>query len=120
MSRFVSFGIAFRYHFILLRFDVRGLGVMVSSAVAGAKSQGNRSPEHSLVVCLSADPSRNRFSAVTIVVGNIEGRTRVLTTAIVLETSRGNFDIALALGFILLGLSFITTLIVVIGQGKVT
>ena len=34
--------------------------------------------------------------------GNIEGHTRVLTTAIVLETSRGRFTIALALGGVLL------------------
>jgi tungstate transport system permease protein len=38
--------------------------------------------------------------------GNIKGETRVLTTAIVLETSRGNFALALALGLILLALVF--------------
>ena len=38
--------------------------------------------------------------------GNIQGETRVLTTAIVLETSRGNFERALALGIILLALAF--------------
>jgi tungstate transport system permease protein len=42
--------------------------------------------------------------------GNIQGRTRVLTTSIVLESSRGNFDIALALGIILLALAFTVTL----------
>ena len=34
--------------------------------------------------------------------GNLSGETRVLTTAAVLEVSRGNFGAALALGFILL------------------
>jgi tungstate transport system permease protein len=60
----------------------------------------------------------SEVGAVMMVGGNIEGRTRVMTTAIVLETSRGNFDIALALGFILLTLSFITNLVVVIAQGS--
>jgi tungstate transport system permease protein len=44
--------------------------------------------------------------AVMLVGGNIEGQTRVLTTAIVLETRRGNFAMALALGLILLSLAF--------------
>ena len=41
-----------------------------------------------------------------LVGGNIEGQTRVLTTAIVLETRRGNFALALALGILLMGLAF--------------
>jgi tungstate transport system permease protein len=36
----------------------------------------------------------SEVGAVMIVGGNIEGRTRVLTTAIVLETGKGNFDLA--------------------------
>lgn len=43
--------------------------------------------------------------------GNIQGRTRILTTTIVLESSRGNFDIALALGIILLSLTLGVTLL---------
>ena len=39
--------------------------------------------------------------------GNIRDQTRVLTTAIVLETSKGQFGLAIALGFILLFLAFI-------------
>ncbi len=38
--------------------------------------------------------------------GNLQGETRVLTTAIVTETSRGNIDRSLALGVILLALTF--------------
>ena len=38
--------------------------------------------------------------------GNIVGQTRILTTAIALEASRGEFALALALGFILLALAF--------------
>ncbi len=55
----------------------------------------------------------SEVGAVMLVGGNIEGKTRVLTTAIVLETRRGNFDVAIALGIILLTLSFIANLLIV-------
>ena len=42
--------------------------------------------------------------AVIIVGGNIDGVTRVMTTAIALETSKGDLPLALALGVILIGL----------------
>lgn len=45
--------------------------------------------------------------AVMIVGGNIAGHTRVMTTAIVLETRKGNFELAIGLGLILLIISFI-------------
>ena len=43
--------------------------------------------------------------AIMIVGGNIEHATRVLTTAIALETGKGDFALALGLGFILIGLA---------------
>ncbi|MCL5023356.1 MAG: ABC transporter permease [Nitrospirae bacterium] len=43
--------------------------------------------------------------AILIVGGNIAGYTRVMTTTIALETDKGNFELALALGLILLGIS---------------
>ncbi len=43
--------------------------------------------------------------AVLIVGGNIAGHTRTMTTAITLETTRGNLDLAIALGIVLLGLT---------------
>ena len=48
----------------------------------------------------------SEVGASIMVGGNIKGYTRVLTTATVMETSRGNFDIAIALSIILLLLSF--------------
>lgn len=48
----------------------------------------------------------SEVGAAMMVGGNIKGSTRVLTTATVMETSRGNFDTALAFGIILLLLSF--------------
>lgn len=44
--------------------------------------------------------------AILIVGGNIAGYTRVMTTTIALETDKGNFELALALGIILLSISF--------------
>lgn len=48
----------------------------------------------------------SEVGAVMLVGGNIAGETRVMTTAIVLETRRGNFATALALGLLLLLLAF--------------
>jgi tungstate transport system permease protein len=48
--------------------------------------------------------------AVIMVGGNIAGYTRVMTTTIALETDKGNFDLAIALGIILLGLSLMINL----------
>lgn len=45
--------------------------------------------------------------AVLIVGGNIAGHTRTMTTAIALETSRGDLALALALGIILIGLTIL-------------
>lgn len=60
----------------------------------------------------------SEVGAVLIVGGNIAGRTRLLTSAIVLETSKGNFDLALALGGVLLGLSFLANAAMLALQGK--
>ncbi|CAN5604041.1 ABC transporter permease [soil metagenome] len=49
----------------------------------------------------------SEVGAVMLVGGNIAGETRVMTTAIVLETRRGNFATALAMGLILLTLAFV-------------
>jgi tungstate transport system permease protein len=38
--------------------------------------------------------------------GNIKGQTRTLTTAMVLETGKGNFDVAIALALLLLVVIF--------------
>lgn len=48
----------------------------------------------------------SEVGASMMVGGNIRGQTRVLTTATVLETGKGNFDIAIALSVILLSLTF--------------
>jgi tungstate transport system permease protein len=49
----------------------------------------------------------SEVGASLMVGGNIRGQTRVLTTATVLETGKGNFDVAIALSIILLTLTFL-------------
>lgn len=60
----------------------------------------------------------SEVGAVMLVGGNIAGRTRVLTTAIVLETRQGEFDFALALGIILLLIAFLANAALVILQTR--
>lgn len=48
--------------------------------------------------------------------GNLRGSTRVLTTAIVTETGRGNLSMALALGLVLLMLAFVVNLLLTVLQ----
>ncbi len=50
--------------------------------------------------------------AIMIVGGNIDQATRVLTTAIALETSKGDFGLALGLGFILIALAIGVNLLI--------
>jgi tungstate transport system permease protein len=52
----------------------------------------------------------SEVGASMMVGGNIEGHTRVLTTAIVLETSKGSFASAIALSIILLLIAFLVNL----------
>ena len=57
--------------------------------------------------------------AVMIVGGNIDGVTRVMTTAIALETSKGDLPLALALGALLLAVVGIVNLLIAAMQGRV-
>lgn len=52
----------------------------------------------------------SEVGAAMMVGGNIEGQTRVLTTAAVLATSRGDFALAIAFGIVLLALAFAVNL----------
>jgi tungstate transport system permease protein len=50
--------------------------------------------------------------------GNLRGTTRVLTTAIVTETGRGNLPVALALGLLLLALAFAVNVLLTVLQQR--
>jgi len=58
----------------------------------------------------------SEVGAVMIVGGNIDGVTRVITTTIALETSKGNLPLALGLGLVLLGLVGIVNLGISLSQ----
>jgi ABC-type tungstate transport system substrate-binding protein len=58
--------------------------------------------------------------AVMIVGGNIAGVTRVMTTTIALETSKGDLPLALALGLVLLGVVGLVNLLIATLPGRET
>ena len=60
----------------------------------------------------------SEVGAAMMVGGNIEGHTRVLTTAIVLEVSKGHFGLAIALGIILMALVYLVTLVLTMVQQR--
>lgn len=60
----------------------------------------------------------SEVGAVMLVGGNIEGKTRTLTTAIVLETRKGDFDLAIALGIIVLLITFLINMAMIRLQGQ--
>ena len=63
----------------------------------------------------------SEVGASIMVGGNIKDETRVLTTAMVLETSRGRFELAMALGIILLALMVVVNLVLTrVQQGRRT
>lgn len=60
----------------------------------------------------------SEVGAVMMVGGNVRGQTRVLTTATVLETRMGHFDVAIALSLVLLGITFLVNLALTIFQQR--
>ena len=83
----------------------RGIGLKNSKIVGLCLSEGRSSL---ISVVLNAfGRSIAEVGAVSIVGGNIQWKTRVMTTAIMLETNKGKFSFALALGIILLIIAFI-------------
>ncbi len=59
----------------------------------------------------------SEVGAVMILRGNIDGLTRVMTTAIALETSKGDLALALALGLVLLAVVGLVNALVLLLQG---
>ena len=54
----------------------------------------------------------SEVGAVMVVGGNIDGYTRVMTTSIALETSKGDLPLALALGMVLLGVVLLLNVLI--------
>jgi tungstate transport system permease protein len=91
-----------------VRQQARGLGATRWQAVL----LHLREARASLVAAVAAGFGAviSEVGAVMIVGGNLLGETRVMTTAIVLETRRGNFGVAIALGAVLLAIAFLINL----------
>ena len=99
-----------------LRLQLRALGAAEWQATQALLAEAWQGVVLGLVAGFGSIISE--VGAVMLVGGNIAGRTRVLTTAIVLYTREGDFSLALALGIILLSLSFAANLVLVLAQGR--
>ena len=92
-----------------VRMQARGLGASQWQAVL----LHLREARASLVAAVAAGFGAviSEVGAVMIVGGNLMGETRVMTSAIVLETRRGNFSVAIALGIVLLTIALAVNLL---------
>ncbi len=88
-----------------LRLQVRSLGASSWQEMGAMLEEASLGVVASILAGLGGILSE--VGAAMLVGGNIEGQTRVLSTAIVLETRRGDFGLALALGGILLATTFL-------------
>ena len=98
-----------------LRLQVRALGATPAQVMWTVLREAQAGVLAGIIAAFGSIISE--VGAVMLVGGNIAGQTRVLTTAIVLETRQGNFGLALALGAILLGLAlFANALLLRLGR----
>jgi tungstate transport system permease protein len=75
--------------------------------------------QHMLTAVLAAfGRTLSEVGAIIIVGGNIAGYTRTMTTAIALETSRGDLALALGLGLVLIGLSMLVSSLAFLFAGR--
>jgi tungstate transport system permease protein len=96
--------------------QVRALGASRRQAFAAVL----REARPGVLVALAAAFGRclAEVGAALIVGGNIDGQTRVLSTAIVLETGKGEFALALSLGGWLLALTLAVNVVILGLQGR--
>lgn len=88
-----------------LRVQLLGLGASKIQMILALWKEARLALVAALIAAFGSVISE--VGASMMVGGNLKGSTRVLTTAIVLETSRGEFASAIALSIILLGLAFL-------------
>lgn len=88
-----------------LRVQLLGLGASKAQMILSLWKEARLALVAALIAAFGSVISE--VGASMMVGGNLKGSTRVLTTAIVLETSRGEFASAIALSIILLGLAFL-------------
>lgn len=88
-----------------LRVQLLGLGASKAQMILALWKEARLALVAALIAAFGSVISE--VGASMMVGGNLKGSTRVLTTAIVLETSRGEFASAIALSIILLALAFL-------------
>jgi tungstate transport system permease protein len=88
----------------VIRLQLRSLGTSRGQEMMGMLSEARSGVLAGIVAGFGGIISE--VGAAILVGGNIDGKTRILSTAIVLETRRGNFGFGLALGGVLLALAF--------------
>ena len=88
-----------------LIYEIRALGANVWQERWAILLQARRGVLSAILAALGRILSE--VGAVILVGGNIAGSTRVLSTAIVLETRQGNFGFAFSIGLVLLGLALV-------------
>ncbi len=71
-----------------------------------------------IIIVTGLGRALSEVGAVIIVGGNIANMTRVMTTSIVLETSRGELALALSLGITLISLAIIINLLIYIIKNR--
>jgi tungstate transport system permease protein len=99
-----------------LRLQLRGLG---ATRLRLALALGREARLGLLAAAMAGfGAALSEVGAAMMVGGNISGETRVLTTGAVLATSRGDFDLALALGLVLLLVAFAVTAVLTVLQQR--
>ena len=90
-----------------LRLQVRALGASRLQESIAVLKEGRRGVMAAVIAGFGSVISE--VGAVSIVGGNIQGSTRVMTTAIVFFVGRGEFGLAMAWGLVLLGIALVAT-----------
>lgn len=101
-----------------LRLQMRALGATPAQVTRSLLWEARAGVLVALIAGFGAIISE--VGAVMLVGGNIAGSTRVLTTAIVLETRKGEFDLALALAFVLLTITLCINSVALLLQQRMT
>ena len=99
-----------------LRFQLRSLGATPWHLRWTLLSESRHGLMLAVITALGR--SLSEVGAVLMVGGNIEGHTRVLTTAILLETNRGRFTVALSLAAMLMTLAMLINFVLVRLQNR--
>jgi tungstate transport system permease protein len=100
-----------------LRWQARALGATPTQALLTHLREARLGVMAAIIAGFGAVISE--VGAVLVVGGNIRGETRVITTTIVLETRRGNFAVAMALGIVLLAVALaVNILLTQLQQGR--